>query len=97
MKRPRVEITHVIEVVSVNRAIRRGHEPVSNSQTSQVDLDLGRRVLVVDLLGDGGDELAGVRLSEGEELVGLVLGEELEELDEALVQVTPDVLLGKVN
>ena len=85
----------MIEVVSVDRAVRRGHEPVSDAEASQVDLDLSRWVLVVDLLGDGGHELAGVGLAEREELVALVLGEELEELDEALVQVSTDILLEK--
>ena len=51
----------------------------------------------MDLLGNGGDELAGVGFTERVELVGLVLGEELEELDEAFVQVSPNVLLENVG
>jgi len=62
----------MIQIIRVDGAIRRRHEPVSDSESGEVDLDLCRRVLVVDLLGDGRHKLSGVRLAEREEFVGLV-------------------------
>ena len=59
----------------------------------EVDLELGHRIGLVDLVGQGGDVFARVGLASDVEVVLLELGEKGEELDHGVVEVISDANL----
>ena len=87
----------MVQILSIDGAVRRGHESIADSKSCKIDLDFSCRVLGIDLLGNGGNKLAGVRLSEGVEGKALVLWEEFVELDQTFVKFTAYVILLGTN
>ena len=83
----------MVQILSVDGTVRWRHEPVSDSDTGQVDLDFGCWILVVNLLGDRRNKLSGVGFSEWIERITLILREELVKLDETFVQLTTHIIL----
>ena len=71
----------MVQEVSADRAVGWGQETVSNAKSCKIDLDRGRWVLIVDLLGDCRNKFSCIGFAKRIERIGLVLREKFEELD----------------